>query len=159
MFQLPPSSAKRIADSIRREIALHGDRTLYRVVVHVSPSMWGLVGSGDIGPFGQAKLRLTSVPDYPALFSLMWKLCKRLPSALDMQLDDSVRMKRLSRRERWFLVHMAQEAREKGVWLCEANPLTLMFHCAPKLHCVSTCYPAALIDYILARLDACCDGN
>jgi hypothetical protein len=159
MFQLPPSSAKRIADSIRREIALQRDRALYRVAVHVSPSMWGLVGPSDIGPFGQAKLRLTSVPDYPAIFSLLWKLCKRLPSALDMQLGDSVRMKRITRRERWFLVHVALEAREKGLWLCDANPLQLMFHCAPKLHCVSTCYPAALVDYILARLDACCDVN
>ena len=157
MFQLPPASAKRIADSIRRELALQPrDRTLYRVVTYVSPSMWELVDPGDIGPYGQAKLHLTSIPDYPAIFSLMWKLCKRLPSALDPALDFSARMKRLTRRERWFMVQLAQEARERGLWLCEATPLPLMFNCSPNLHCVSTCYPAALVDYILARLDACC---
>jgi hypothetical protein len=69
--------------------------------------------------------------------------------------DNALRLKKLTRRERWFLTQVAQEAQAQGVWLCEASPLTVVFHCAPNLHCVSTAYPSALVDFILARLDAC----
>jgi len=160
MFQLPPSSAKRISDSIRKELALRPhDPVLYRANIRVSPSMWNLVDPADIGPFGRVKLELTSFPDYPALFSLVWRICKRCPSIHDWELNDSLRLKKLTRRERWFLAHVAKEAQEQGVWLCEAKPLTVMFHCAPKLRCVSTCYSTDLVNFILARLDACCDGR
>ena len=146
--RLPPSSAKRIADSIRRELGAHNeDRTLYRLVTYVSPSMWKLITpDAIIGASGQVKLSLTSVPDYPALFSLMWRICRRRPSH---------NAKRLTRRERWFLTQLAQEAQEQGVWLCEKHPLTAVFHCAPSLHCVSTSYPSAFVDFVLERLDAC----
>ncbi len=142
MFQLPPASAKRIADSIRRELCSSGDRELRcRVVNHLSPSLWRLIDDVNFG-FGHIRLELTSVPDYAALFSLMWNLCT--PRTRDG----------LTRRERAFLVHAANEAR--GLWLCPEHPFAVNFHCAPKLHCATLCYPTALVDAILARLDACC---
>jgi hypothetical protein len=147
MFQLPPASAKRIADSIRRELAgslrVLGERELRcRVVNHLSPSLWKLLDGVN---FGRIRLELTSVPDYAALFSLMWNLCT--PSIRDS----------LTRRERAFLVYVAEEA--QGLWLCPEHPFAVNFHCAPNLHCASLCYPETLVDFVLARLDACCDRS
>ena len=73
------------------------------------------------------------------------------PSTPVTGLDDV----KLSRRERAFLVSIALQAQQDGVWLCEKSPLTVVFHCAPSLHCVSMNYPDAFVDYLLMRLVGC----
>lgn len=159
-FSLPPASAQRLADAIRRErdAACHG--LVIRLAVKVPPSMWGVVAGGgqDPGYFCRIKTEVASVPDYPALHSLASVLCKRQPALYDKRVvaDDKLRFRRLSRRERAFLVHTAQQAQAEGVWLCENRPLHLVFNCPPKFRkSVSIGYPEALVEYVLGRLDAC----
>lgn len=136
------ASRTRIADSIRAERASVKHHTICRLVTNVSQSLWDYarITGNIIGSSGRVKRELTQVPDYPALFSLMWQICRH-----------SVR---LSRRERAFLVHIALEAQQKGIWLCESSPLTVVFHCAPSLHCVSVNYPDEFVDYLLMRIDS-----
>ena len=94
--------------------------------------------TNGVGTTGSVKVTLTSVPDYPALFSLMWRIC-RYGTELNWC-------------EREFIVHIALEAQQKKIWLCDEKPLTVVFHCAPKLHCVSMNYPDEFVEYLLMRL-------
>jgi hypothetical protein len=164
-FTLPARSAKRLAESIRRERDRDSDGKIYRVAVHVAPSLWDELakkladGTLSINSIGRVPVELTSVPDYPALFSLMRLFCSDHPGlrskSIEMTLKD--RYNPITRRERAFLVHVARQAmEEEGVWLCDAKPLQVVFNCAPSLHCVSVAYPAEFVEYALAKLDACC---
>jgi hypothetical protein len=132
-FQLPAASAKRVADSIRRELQTSG--FIGVVAMRVPKSMWALVDGKVVT--GREVLQLTSVPDLPAFFALASRL----------------RMRHRTRREIAFIVQVAREAQALGLWLCEDSPQTVVFNCAPTLHRVSMLYPAGLIDYVLARLD------
>ena len=134
--QLSTASRARIANSIRNELSSTSHHTICRPVTYVSQSLWDEVTS--VGSNGKVKMNLTSVPDYPALFSLMWRICRHGV--------------KLSRRERAFLVSIALQAQQDGVWLCKDSPLTIVFHCAPSLHCVSMNYPDEFVDYLLMRL-------
>ena len=138
-FFLNATSRARIADSIRNERSSLSHHTICRPVTHVSQSLWDYAQITDIGSNGRVMRKLTSVPDYPALVSLMWRICR-----YNVQ---------LSCQERAFLVHIALEAQHKGIWLCADSPLTVVFNCAPSLHCVSFNYPDELVDYLLMRLE------
>ena len=161
-FTLPPASAARLAAAIRRErdSASHG--LVIRLAAKAAPSMWGLKQVAEKIPGGyfcRIKAELTSAPDFPALFSLVSVLCKRQPALYDQDVinttTDHLRFKKLSRRERAFLVHAAQQAQAEGVWLCESRPLHLVFNCPPKFprRSVSIGYPEVLVEYVLEKLD------
>ncbi len=166
-FTLPARSAKRLAESIRRERERDSDgEKIYRVAMHVTPSLWdeliermanGTLLSINNG-VSRVRVQLTSVPDHPALISLMCSFCSEHPGlrskSIEMTLED--RYNPITRRERAFLVHVARQAMEEGVWLCNAEPLPVVINYGPSLHCVSMAYPAEFIEYALAKLDACC---
>ena len=143
MFTLSPVSAKRIADSIRKE----GE--IIRLGVKASASLWAIV-DGKVTT-GREFMKLSSAPDTAGLNSLIRRICKSQPSLMNW--DSPFRLKKLSRRERAFLLCVAREACELGLWFSLENPQTVIFHCG--LYRVSIMYPEALVGYLLERLDAC----
>jgi hypothetical protein len=143
MFTLSPASAKRIADSIRKE----GE--IVRLVVRASASIWAIV-DGKVTT-GREVMKLSSAPDTPGLNSLVRRICKAQPSILNN--ESSLQLKKLTRRERAFLLCVAREACELGLWFSVENPQTVIFHCG--LYRVSIMYPELLVRYMLGRLDAC----
>jgi hypothetical protein len=147
MFTLPPASAKRIADSIR------GEGDIIRLNIKAPPSMWALV-DGKVTT-GREILKLSSAPDTPALWALVQRICRKQPSLMNWGLPDRQRLRRLTRRERAFLTCVAREACALGLWFSLENPQTVVFFCAPNIHRVAIMYPQKVVEYVLARLDAC----
>ena len=137
VFTLPPASARRLAGSIRQELA--EKKFIGRLIIRAPESVWALVDGKVV--FGREVLEVT---DACALFSLAQRICRDRPLG-----------KKLTRRERAFIVHAAREAQELGLWLCDASPQKVVFWCAPSIHRVSTVYSPALIEFVLGRLDAC----
>ena len=137
VFTLPPASARRLAGSIRQELA--EKKFIGRLIIRAPESMWALVDGKVV--FGREVLELTAAC---ALFSLAQRICRDRPLG-----------KKLTRRERAFIVHAAREAQELGLWLCDASPQKVVFWCAPSIHRVSTVYSPALIEFVLGKLDAC----
>ncbi len=141
MFQLPPASAQRLADSIRKELRAQG--VICRLIIRAPASMWDLV-DGKVKS-GREVLELTTVPGDNALFSLARCIVtKRRKQG-----------RKLGRRECAFVVHVAREAQREGLWWCTENPQKVVFHCAPVIRRVSTIFPSVLIERLLQRLDAC----
>jgi hypothetical protein len=146
VFTLPPASARRIAESIRQELV--EKKFIGRLIIRAPESVWALVDGKVV--FGREVLDVTSSD---ALFSLARRICRDRPAPLEKNLMSW--HKKLTRRERAFIVYVAREAQELGLWLCDASPQKLVFWCAPSIHRVSTIFPPALIEFVLGRLDAC----
>ena len=149
-------SAQRVATSIRRELkpiqGVSQGEVIIRLIIEASPSLWTLV-DGKVTT-GREILMLTSLPDDEALISLMGTFCAKTPCLHQMELSDDLRLQALTDEERTFLVDAARESKE--LWVSEKNPLKLVFHCAPNIYRVSMQYPPALVEFILAKLDAVC---
>ena len=131
----------RLARSIRSELKRSG--ALIRLVVQASDSLWQLV-DGKVTT-GREVLLLTALPDDAALVSLMRTFCTEHPAVFEKDFTP------LTDEERAFLVQTARDA--LPLWVSDANPLRVIFHCAPSMHCVSVAYPPALVEYVLQKLD------
>ena len=138
---LSPASARRLARSIRWE--LEGSGALIRLVIQASDCMWKLV-DGKVTT-GREVVLLTALPSDDALVSLMRTFCREHPMVFEKDFTP------LTDEERAFLVQTARDA--LPLWVSDANPLRVIFHCAPSLYCVSMQYPPALVEYVLEKLD------
>jgi hypothetical protein len=139
--------AARVAASIRSELTSKGE--IYRVVIDVSESLWKIYNEQTTS----SRIRmLTSLPDDAALISLMGTFCSNNPGFRHSELSNDLQNQALTGEERTFLIFAARESMER--WVSVNNPLRLSFHSAPEIHRVSMVYPAALVEFILAKLDA-----
>ena len=147
-------SAQRVATSIRRELkpiqGVSQGGVIIRLIIEASPSLWTLVDEKVTA--GRKILMLTSLPDDDALISLMGTFCAKQPCLHQMELSDDLRLQALTDEERTFLVDAARESKE--LWVSEKNPLKLVFHPEILQHFATITYPPALVEFILAKLDA-----
>ena len=136
MFTLPPASAERVAQYIRRAQSKRSDEykgTITRLTIRCSVSLWRHANIMS----ATNKRVLTSAPDFPAFASIAYGI---LP-----------RHSRFTRRERAFVLQAAQEAQANGLWFCEHAPQTLIFRL--DHFCVAAEYSEQLLDFILSKLE------